>query len=63
MDREEAIAFIQECRQIHVDWADYQDANPNWEEETPPSRVGDADHHREWVGKYDRVLDVLKGCA
>lgn len=60
---EQAIAYIEECRQTHVNWADWQETNPDWEAETQPRQVGDAEHHREWVEKYDLVLDVLRGAS
>ena len=58
-DVDEAIAIIRECREIHVTWADWQEANPNWRELVTPDSPGGPEHHREWVGKYERVLRVL----
>lgn len=60
MSKDEAIAFIREARQIHLEWASYQEAEPNWEAEVSSSKVGDAEHHREWVKKYDQILEVLE---
>lgn len=57
---QQAIAYIEECRQIHVDWADWQESNPNWQEYVRPTSPGLPDHHREWVEKYDHVLNVLR---
>jgi hypothetical protein len=55
----EAIAIIEGSRQTHVEWLDYlakhgDDLRPHEE------IAGDADHHREAIEKYDRVLAVLR---
>ena len=55
-----AIAVIEECRKIHEEWAKFQRKNPRWQELVLPESVGDADHHEEWVRKYDEVLEVLR---
>lgn len=55
-----AIAYIEECRQIHVDWAEWQNANPDWQDRVKPTSPGEPEHHLEWVEKYDHVLSVLK---
>lgn len=57
---EEAIEIIKECRATHTEWADWQEQTPDWEDQTPPSKVGDAEHHREWERKYDLVLEALR---
>lgn len=57
----EAIATIEECRSIHVGYAEWQDATPDWREQcVPDENTGGPEHHREWVVRYDRVLDVLR---
>ena len=58
-DLEKAISYIEECRDIHVRWAEWQDANPDWLELVDPSAPGDQEHHLEWVEKYNHVLEVL----
>lgn len=59
----QAIKDIEECKRIHVDWAD-------WLESAPPEKrrasepvedvAGDAGHHRKWARRYDRVLRILR---
>ena len=56
----EAIATIEDCRRTHVEWADWQDATPDWRDQIEPEDPGLPEHHREWVARYDRVLDVLR---
>lgn len=62
-DPAEAIAIIEDCRQTHVEWAEWQEATPDWRAHVDADAPGGPEHHREWVRKYDRVLDVLKGIA
>lgn len=60
-DKEEAISIIEECREIHVQYAAWQQNNPNWREEcVPDENTGGPEHHLEWVEKYDKVLEVLR---
>lgn len=60
-DVRRAIEIIEECRNIHVQWADFFDANPD--EKTTPAPLaetaGDQVWHRTWVDNYDKVLGVL----
>lgn len=60
MDVAEAIATIEECRTTHVEWAAWQESNPNWRDHVTPDDPGGPEHHREWVEKYDGVLEVLR---
>ena len=48
-----AIRYIEECRDIHVQWA----ARPNRD---IPDAAGDRAWHRKWVRRYDHVLSVLR---
>ena len=59
-DVEKAIAIITECRQIHVDWADWQDSDSGWRGRVTPESPGGPEHHRRWVEEYDFVLEVLR---
>lgn len=59
----QAIATIEDCRRIHVDWAEWQEATPDWQAQVRPTDPGEPDHHRLWVSNYDQVLDVLRRCA
>lgn len=70
--REEAIAYIEECRAIHVGYAEHQrrfdvvtgNENTVGPDVPPPSYVGNVggpEWHDEWVRRYDVVLDVIKG--
>lgn len=55
----EAIADIVEARDSHEQWARYLRGKPD----ADPHEVkiaGDADYHVAWVGKYDRVLTILR---
>lgn len=61
--RDEAIAYIEECRLTHVQWAEWQEKNPDWRDEVRPEDPGLPEHHREWIAKYDQVLAVLRGEA
>jgi hypothetical protein len=54
-----AIAIIRDARETHVDWAEYQRENPDWEAETEPAAVGDLAHHEQCIAEYDHVLKVL----
>lgn len=56
----EAIEIIKECRDIHVQYYEWQEATPDWRERTDPDRnTGGPEFHRSWVDKYDKVLTVL----
>lgn len=55
----EAIADVVVARDSHEEWARYLRAHPS----PDPQEVkiaGDAAYHVEWVGKYDRVLTILR---
>lgn len=56
--RERAIAYIEDCRAIHVRWIEAQDRGElTWEER----RIGGGKtHHRLWVKRYDAVLRELR---
>lgn len=60
--RERATKDIKEAREIHAEWAEWVEQEP--EEAAEPvaqvETVGDAKFHREWVRRYDRVLEVLQ---
>ncbi len=60
---EEAIEFIEECQNTHVEWIKYQQ-EPDWEEqvreEAVSDSVGDTKHHQYCVDKYDIVLSILE---
>lgn len=60
--REQAIEAIKDARQAHVDWIEFIEEHPD-KASKPQARIktaGDAEHHRDWVEKYDVVLKVLK---
>ncbi len=58
--REEAVAVIEQCIQIHRDWAEYQMSHPNWQSEIETKDVGLPEYHEEWIRKYEDVLTVLR---
>lgn len=61
-DVQRAIEIMEECRLSHVEWADWQDeAGEGWAQAVDGDSVGDPEHHRSWVSKYDHVLAVLRG--
>lgn len=51
----EAIGYIEECRDIHVEWVDYLTEYSEYDS----TQVGDAEWHQEWVDRYNKTLDVL----
>lgn len=55
MDIDEAITYIEECRDIHIDWANFLTDYPDYD----CSEVGDAEWHLMWVERYNKTLDVL----
>jgi hypothetical protein len=58
---EQAITYIEESKETHVGWLEFQEENPNWVEHTDPANVGDPDHHRQCIAEYEFVLRVLRG--
>lgn len=60
--REQAIAIIEECREIHANWARAM-RDPNWgaKQMTRAKAGGGGAWHRKWVKHYDLVLEVLRG--
>jgi hypothetical protein len=55
----ESITWIEQCREIHLDWARVQERRRR-EGRRPVPYVGSATHHRNWVRRYDKVLVELK---
>lgn len=53
---EEAIRTVEHSRHVHIEWADYIDAHPDFD----PGPVGNARFHRACVTRYSRVLEVLR---
>lgn len=58
-----AIRSIEECRDIHQQWADYFEGKPAEEKKretrTQGEALGDRKWHRLWIRKYDHVIRVL----
>lgn len=58
----DAITDMQEGRESHQQWLDHL-SNPEREDckgcEDHATHVGDIDHHRQWIDKYDRVIRLL----
>jgi hypothetical protein len=52
-----AIKIISDARQIHVEWAEYLEVDPQNGQDLQPQEatVGGVDHHQKWVTKYDLV--------
>ena len=57
---QQAIEDITKCKEIHQKWVEYQQANPDWAETTPAARLGNPEHHVDWVRRYENVLAVLR---
>lgn len=53
---EEAIRTIEHSLHVHVEWADFLEANPAFD----PGQLGNAKFHRACVVRYERVLQVLR---
>lgn len=57
-----AQALIEDSRSTHVNWLHWQQATPDWREQTlDPVEAGDEAHHQRCIAEYDFVLQVLKG--
>lgn len=50
---------ILDSKASHEAWIDFQRDNPTWEDQTPPSSVGDTKHHAKCVEEYQYVLGLL----
>jgi len=55
LEVQEAIGYIEECRDIHIDWAEYLTDNPEYDS----TQIGNAEWHWEWVRRYNHVLNIL----
>lgn len=55
-----AIAIIEDSRRTHVEWAEWQEATPDWRSKVEPSSPGEPEHHRRCIAEYDHVLAVLR---
>lgn len=51
------------ARLIHVNWAQWQEATPNWRELVTPESPGGPEHHRRWIAAYDQVIAVLHSAS
>lgn len=56
----EAIATIEKARETHISWAEWQESDPDWRDQITPNDPGNPEHHRDWIRKYDQVLNVLR---
>lgn len=64
---EAMLADLEFARQSHLSWADHLDAHAQSGESCPecdakPYKL-DAAHEREWVAKYDRIIERLRGAV
>lgn len=55
-----AIAIVEDSRRTHVEWAEWQEATPDWKSKVEPSSPGEPEHHRRCISEYDHVLSVLR---
>ena len=60
---ERAIAIVEDSRRTHVEWAEWQEATPNWQSQVEPTSPGEPAHHRRCISEYDEVLSVLRRVA
>lgn len=60
MTRDEAVAFVEDCRRVHADWLAWQLRTPGWEQEMRPTDVGGPRHHEQLIAKYDALSEYLK---
>lgn len=58
--RLEARSYIEEARDVHVEWIDALSNCELARCAEMASKVGPVEYHREWVRRYDFVLEVLK---
>jgi hypothetical protein len=58
----EAITDMQEGRYSHQQWLEHL-SNPERDDckgcDDHAAHIGDAEYHRQWIGKYDRVIRLL----
>jgi hypothetical protein len=59
-DIAKAIAIIEDSRRTHVEWAEWQEATPDWQAHVEPTSPGEPEHHRRAIADYDHVLSVLR---
>lgn len=57
--RQRAVGYISEARDVHLSWIELllvceRDCDQM------VARVGTLEHHKEWVRRYDLVLEVLE---
>ena len=57
-NKERAIKYIEECRDIHQDWIECQDAGELTKEELEIG--GGKTWHKKWVRQYNFVLKELQ---
>ncbi len=57
-----AIGIIEECRNTHILWRDFLEAEPSAADDMVRRKdaVGDMQHHERCIEDYDFVLDTLK---
>ena len=60
-EREQAIADMEDARLSHVAWGDFLRSGQRYRPTT--TDIGSAEHHEEWVAKYDRVVALLRECS
>jgi len=58
MTKKQAIATIEECRDIHQDWIN----NTQWLK-LHEKIGGDEAHHERWIKNYNGVLEVLRAAT
>ncbi len=55
-----SIEILEECRQAHVEWAEYFEKYPHQETVDEYKHMGGAAFHRSWVEKYTFVIRELE---
>lgn len=60
MNRSEAISFIKECSGTHLSWYNHLGACEYCRNDNEViAKVGNQEHHRELIEKYDGVIKLL----
>ena len=59
--RERAIEIVEDSRQTHVAWLEFQREHSDWAATTPGTKIGSPEHHERCIEGYDLVLAELRG--
>lgn len=57
---DEAIAVLTEDMDIHQKWFNFFKINPSCETAIAYKAVGSLAHHKKWVGRYEKIINLLQ---